>query len=521
VRGAGFALLVGLVVAGSGPALAAVPSKPNILFILADDLGYGDVHCLNPERGKIATPNLDRLAAQGMTFTDAHSGSSVCTPTRYGILTGRYAWRTRLQSGVLGGFSPPLIEPVRLTVPALLQQHGYATACVGKWHLGLTWPVKGGRQLGDNILGNAKDNVAMNSVDWTQPIQHGPTAIGFDSFFGISASLDMPPFVFLRNDRVTQVPTTEKKWLRSGPAAADFEAVDVLPALTTEAISVIKGHAERAGAGQSFFLYLALTSPHTPILPATEWQGKSGLGDYGDFVMATDAAVGQVLAALDQTGLANHTLVIFTSDNGCSPAAKVKVLESKGHFPSAQFRGYKADVWDGGHRVPLLVRWPDRVKAGARSEAIICLTDFMATAADLLGAKLPATAAEDSFSFLPELLRAGRTARDAIVHHSIEGRFAIRQGPWKLELCPGSGGWSSPKDAEARGQKLPEAQLYDLSTDIGEHQNVQAAHPEVVRQLTERLRKVVAEGRSTAGSPQRNDGAVDMFKVNRPALSGE
>ena len=277
-----------------------------------------------------------------MIFTDAHSSSSVCTPTRYGILTGRYNWRTRLQSGVLNGYSEPLIAKDRLTVPAFLKQHGYTTACIGKWHLGMDIP-KG------------------------QPspaIADGPTTRGFDSYFGISASLDMPPFAFIENDRFTEPLTTTKKWQRSGPAAASFEAVDVLPTFTRKAVEFI---GTQAKTGKPFFLYMPLNSPHTPIVPSKEWQGKSGLGAYGDFVMETDWAVGEVLAALDKAGVGGNTLVILTSDNGCSKAAGIPALQAKGHHPSADMRGSKADIFDGGHRIPFIARWPDRTKAGSRS----------------------------------------------------------------------------------------------------------------------------------------------------------
>ncbi len=475
-----------------------VPAKPNLVFVLADDLGYGDVHCLNPGGGKIATPNLDRLAAQGMTFTDAHSGSSVCTPTRYGIMTGRYAWRTRLKSGVLGGFSPPLLEAGRLTVPALLRQHGYHTACVGKWHLGMTWPRKDGGSYDDTIQGDAKDKAAMDAGNWTAPIGNGPTACGFDSYFGISASLDMPPFVFIRDDRVLAVPTTEKKWIRRGPAAADFEAVDVLPALTAEAVAYIGARAAAAKAGTPFFLYLALSAPHTPVVPSEGWKGRSGLGDYADFVMQTDAAVGQVLAALEAQGLANDTLVLFTSDNGFAPAADPDGrLRAQGHVPSAEFRGLKSDIWEGGHRVPFFARWPGHVKAGVTCDRLICLTDLMATCAELLGAALPEDAGEDSVSFLGALLETAAPApREAVVHHSISGRFAIRQGRWKLILCPGSGGWGTPTDPEAEKSSLPAVQLYDLETDRAETKNLSAEKPEEVARLRALLEKYIAEGRS-------------------------
>jgi arylsulfatase A-like enzyme len=474
--------------------------RPNVVYVLADDLGYGDVRCLNPA-GKIATPHLDRLAAAGMAFTDAHSSSAVCSPTRYGVLTGRYNWRSSLKRGVLGGFSRRLIEPDRLTVPALLKQHGYHTACVGKWHLGMDWPLKDG--------GFATDYPDGWKVDYAQPIVNGPTAVGFDEYFGISASLDMPPYVFVANDRATAVPTVEKTWIRKGPAAADFEAIDVLPALTAKAVEYI---GRRATAGTPFFLYLPLNAPHTPILPTADWQGKSGLNPYGDFVMQTDATVGRVLDALDRAGVADDTLVIVTSDNGCSPLADFPALTAQGHNPSYHFRGHKADIFDGGHRVPFLARWPGRIKPGTTSDQLVCLTDLMATCADILGAKLPDAAGEDSVSLLPALEgRAAGPLREAVVHHSIYGAFAVRQDQWKLELCPGSGGWSAPRPGRDDTSQLPPVQLYDLGSDVGETTNVQDKHPDVVARLTRLLERYVAEGRSTPGAPQRNTGEVDIW----------
>ena len=476
-------LITGLLLAALATLGAADSPKPNIVYILADDLGYGDVQCLNPQRGNIKPPNIDKLATQGMTFTDAHSGSSVCTPTRYGLLTGRYAWRTRLQNGVLSGYVQPLIAADRLTVPGLLKQHGYHTAIIGKWHLGYTIEGANKKSAGKG------DGAAMGAIT-----RDGPVTRGFDEFFGFHHARMMKS-VF-ENDRVTQ----------------KIEPVDMLPALvkrTTEHI------AERAKAAQPFFVYLALSSPHTPIVPSKEWQGKSGLGDYGDFVMQTDAAVGEVLAALDRAGVADNTLVIFTSDNGCSPAAKVDKLEAQGHFASGQLRGYKADIWDGGHRVPFFARWPGKVKAGSQSTQPICHTDLIATCTEMLGSSLPNNVGEDSVSILPALLgKATAPIRESIVHHSIAGRFAIRQGQWKLALCPGSGGWGKPGDAEAKKQGLPSVQLYDISADIAETKNVAAEHPEVVDQMTKRLNQIIANGRSTPGPKQANDVPVIVNKAN-------
>ncbi|HYT60869.1 MAG TPA: arylsulfatase [Haliangiales bacterium] len=498
--------------------------RPNIVYILCDDLGYGDVRCLNLN-GKIPTPNMDRLAASGMMFTDAHSSSSVCSPTRYGILTGRYNWRSRLKHGVLGGLSPRLIEPGRLTVPAFLKDHGYQTACIGKWHLGMDWTLKPEAEKFTDTIEKGADGWR---VDFTKPIRNGPNSLGFDYFFGISASLDMVPYTLIENDRVTTPPTVDKAFpmmlgrsgamTRAGPAAADFEAMDVLPALTRKAVNYIHQRAPNAKAGQPFFLYLPFNAPHTPIAPTPEWQGKSSLNPYGDFVMQVDGSVGQVLAALDQTVLAENTLVIFASDNGCSPEAKFDELSAKGHNPSHHFRGAKADIFDGGHRIPFIVRWPGRVKAGTTSDQLVCLTDLFATCADILDAKLPDNAAEDSVSLLPALERRDkRPLREAVVHHSVNGSFAIRQKNWKLELCPDSGGWSAPRPGSKAADELPPVQLYDLANDVGEQKNVSAQHPEVVERLTKLLEKYVADGRSTPGTAQSNTSPVAIYRAQNPA----
>jgi arylsulfatase A-like enzyme len=463
--------------------------RPNIIYILCDDLGYGDVKCLGGGRSKIPTPHIDRLAAGGMVFTEAHSGSAVCTPTRYGILTGRYCWRSRLQKGVLDGYGAPLIDKDRLTVPGFLKQHGYATACVGKWHLGMT----------------------IDEKDPHAPLGDDPTTRGFDIFFGISASLDMPPFAFIENGRFTEAPTVTKKWKREGPAAPGFDAMDVLPVLAKQASGYITA---KSKDDKPFFLYLSLASPHTPIVPTLEWQGKSGLGEYGDFVMQTDWAVGEVLAALEKAGVADNTLVIFTSDNGFAPYVGVEAIEAQGHFPSELRRGYKSDVWDGGHRIPFIASWPARIKAGGRTDQLTCLTDLMATCAEIAGADLPASAGEDSVSILPVLLgTAAKPVREAVVHHSISGAFAIRQGRWKLNLCANSGGWS-------KGTVDTPGQLYDMSKDAGERVNEYTRRPEIVAKLTALLEKYVADGRSTPGPRVKNDVPVDMTK-RRAAGNGK
>jgi len=480
---------------------AEAPVKPNIVYILTDDLGYGDVQCLNPERGKIKTPQLDKLASQSMAFTDAHGGSSVCTPTRYGLLTGRYAWRTRLQSGVLDGTNdPPLISAGRLTVPALLKQHGYATAALGKWHLGFGSELPADAKLPDKKAlkqeNGGKRPPGSLGLPVGSRIIDGPITRGFDEFWGCSNARTMSSLI--ENDKVIEF----------------IKPIDMLPRLGKRAVSYINDHAAPAKEGKPFFLYLALTSPHAPIVPTPEWQGKSGLGSYGDFVMQTDAVVGDVLAALDQCGLTENTLVIFTSDNGCSPVAGIDKLEKLGHFPSAQFRGYKADIWDGGHRVPFFARWPGKVKAGSHNPQLICHTDLMATCAELLGVTLPDTAAGDSVSILPALSGTDHAPiHEAVVHHSIHGRFAIRQGPWKLELCPGSGGWGAPGDGDALKQGLPAVQLYNVSDDVAEKHNIQADHPEIVGRLTKLLEKYIADGRSTPGVKLNNDVPINLNKA--------
>ncbi|MGC8642813.1 MAG: sulfatase family protein [Isosphaeraceae bacterium] len=492
-------LLVSVLFCSAPRGLAA---RPNIVIVLADDMGWGDAHCLNA-KGQIATPRIDRLATQGMLFTDAHSGSAVCTPTRYGVLTGRYAWRSRLASGVLNGYSPRLIEPGRLTLPQLLKNQGYRTACIGKWHLGLNWQLKEG--------GIAQGDQDAWKVDYARPYKSGPNSVGFDEFLGISASLDIPPYVFLENDHATEIPTVEKKWIRTGPAARDFEAQGVLPRLTERAVAFIERQAPRFRGGTPFFLYLAFSAPHTPIVPTKAWQGRSRINPYADFVMQTDAAVGQVIDALEKNGLASDTLLFVTSDNGCSPMADLATLKAHSHDPSAGFRGYKADIYEGGHRIPLLVRWPGHVLPGTMSDQLVGLTDLMATCAGAVGTTLPDDAAEDSVSFLPVLRgQQGSRLRESLVNHSINGSFAIRQGRWKLALCPGSGGWSFPRPGIDDVSGLPDVQLFDLAADRAETTNVQADHPEVVARLSAVLDDLVARGRSTPGPERKNARQIDV-----------
>lgn len=494
--------------------------RPNVVIILADDLGYGDLRCLNPD-GKIATPHCDRLAETGMCFTDAHTPSSVCTPTRYGLLTGRYAWRSRLKSGVLGGMSPPLIEEGRQTIAHLLAKQGYATACIGKWHLGMTWAQKPGTPPFVDAIEKGPDGW---NADFTQAIARGPTTVGFNRYFGTTASLDMVPYVFIDQDRVTGIPDTDlafpmivrdeapKNLTRKGPGLTGFTADGVLPMLTHTAVSWIS---EQAAAKKPFFLYLPLAAPHTPVAPSTAWKGKSGLSPYADFVMETDATTGAILDALDRGGVAKDTLVIVTSDNGFSPAGDLAEQLAKGHNPNFRFRGAKADLFEGGHRVPFIVRWPSTVAAGSTSTQLLCLTDLFATLAEITGEALIPNCAEDSISFLPAL-RGQISGRRDVVHHSINGSFAIRAGRWKLLLAPDSGGWSAPKPGSPAAQGLPSVQLYDLTSDLGESTNQQAEQSSIVHELITLLEQQVAEGRSTPGPVQANHGAIDIWRRRKP-----
>ncbi|WP_339712005.1 arylsulfatase [Cyclobacterium amurskyense] len=474
---------------------------PNIVYILADDMGIGDASCYNPD-GKIKTIHLDKMAENGMKFTDAHTSSSVCTPTRYGILTGRYNWRSTLKNGVLGGYSAPLISNDRFTVGKLLQKTGYYTGFIGKWHLGWDWAFKQNYENIDNL------NTILE-VDYYQPIKNGPNQVGFTYAYGFSSSLDIPPYVYIENDRVTALPdkitvnVDDKGFWREGPTAPDFEHVKVLSHLTDKAVDFI---GENSNKEKPFFLYFPLPAPHTPILPTTEFMGKSNTNMYGDFVLQVDDVVGKIVAELEKQGVLDNTLLIFTSDNGCSPKANFAELARVGHDPSQGFRGHKADIYEGGHRVPFIVQWPERISGAQTSEQIICTTDFMATVADILGQKMPENAGEDSFSFLKVLNGAMQAeVRPSVIHHSIDGRFAIRKDKWKLIAWPGSGGWTAPRSAKELAG-LPEMQLFDLSKDPSEQSNLISDYPELALSLKNEMISLIKNGRSTQGPKLSNDG---------------
>ena len=488
----GFLLLV------TASSLSVAADKPNIMLIFADDMGIDSVGALNDRLG-LKTPNLDRLAAEGISFMDAHSTSGVCSPSRYGLLTGRYHWRSRLKRGIVGQWERPLIEDGRLTLPSMLKQHGYVTQMIGKWHLGHNWPKKGG---------GFTEKLA--EIDFSGSIPGGPNAIGFDQWFGDDVP-NWPPYAWRENDRIVGTITTTSKAIGltkytgvgNGPAVKDWSLEAVLPEYANRCANMIR---KQANNDRPFFLYFAMPSPHTPIAPNQQWKGKSGISDYADFLLETDWAVGELLQALDETKQTNDTLVIFTTDNGTSPKAKFDELAAAGVHLTEHWRGNKADAFEGGHRVPFIARWPGRIQSGIRTNQVIVHTDVLKTLADIVGHTIPDNAAEDSVSLLPVLLGKDRDdpLHEAVIHHSISGHFAVRSGKWKVLFCRGSGGWSAPREPVALKQKLPPIQLYDLENDPKEKTNIADEHPAVVKRLTGILRRYVEQGRSTSGARQKN-----------------
>jgi arylsulfatase A len=486
-------------------------SMPHVVVILADDLGYGDPQCYNAE-SKIPTPHLNRLAKNGLRFTDAHTPSSVCTPTRYGLLTGQYCWRTRLKSGVLDGYSPPLIPKDRTTLASLLKQKGYATACLGKWHLGMQWTRKDGTlETLDRDEGGFRGG---DSIDFTAKMTGGPCDVGFDSYFGISASLDMPPYCWIEDDRVSPLPDGvapdhKKEMLRtqtSGASNSEFHIDDVLPTLKRRTVAKINEHFQ-ATPGKSLFLYLPLNSPHLPVAPSPSFIGKSQAGLYGDFVVETDDFVGGVMDAFTKHNALENTLIIFTSDNGglwhqwtpqeaddvagYKPTPRSEYTAGFKHHSNGALRGTKADIYEGGHRVPFLVSWPRAIPVGRVVDAPTELTDILATLADVTNQKLSDSIEHDSCSFghLLGIAANNSAKRSVLVHHSLQGLFAIRVGDWKLAEARGSGGFSSPKTVKAKTGE-PSVQLYNLANDPYETQNVAAQNPDRVEDLTKKLESI-------------------------------
>lgn len=472
--------------------------KPNIIYILADDMGYGDISAYN-ENCPFETVHLDQMCERGMRFTDAHATSAVCTPSRYGILTGRYNWRSVLKSRVIGGYSVPILEEGRTTIADLLKKEGYRTCMIGKWHLGMEFPKQDGFEEQPGFG-------ASDGVDYAGIIERSPIEHGFEYYYGISASLDMPPYIYIENNRFTEAPnhTTKgdgKQFWREGPTAPGFKHENVLDELTDKVLEKIDSYHK-----EPFFVYFAMPAPHTPILPAKKFQGKSGTNEYGDFVLHCDDVVGRINRKLEELGLLEHTMVVYASDNGCSPMVDFQELKAKGHNPSYHFRGAKADIYEGGHRIPYIVQWPEVIRAGSVTDAVVCLADFMATLAECFGVTLRDDEGEDSVSNYPLWIGEKTEVRKDIVHQSLNGSLSIRRGNWKLEMCPGSGGWSDPKPGR-EDASCPKFQLYDLQCDIGESKNVIAEHEDIAVELRGILKDYIRNGRSTPGEKQKNNGA--------------
>lgn len=459
--------------------LAIAQIKPNIVIIMVDDMGYGDPGCYNHD-SKIATPNIDSLARDGLRFTDAHAPGPLCHMSRYGLLTGEYPFRT----DVGAWRERPLIADDQMTIASLAKSQGYATAMVGKWHCGFD-----------------------ESGGYSQPLRGGPVDRGFDSYFGIRASTDIPPYFYIHDDRAVQAPTEtidansspgwspiQGAFWREGGIAPDLKLEDVTPRFTEEAVSIIEKHAQAQDPSRPLMLYLAYPSPHTPWLPTDEFVGRSQVGMFGDFVMLVDNEIGKVLKALDRNGMAENTLLIFTSDNG--PVWYDADVERFGHDSAGPLRGMKADAWEAGHRMPFIVRWPGSVSSGSTSAQTICFTDILATLADLLEVTLPEGAGPDSFSFLPVL--RGQQAENEPVRGPIvmspgsgDSMMMIRSGDWKLIRGLGSGGFSDPKRIRP-GTDQPQGQLYNLRQDLSETTNAYQENPEIVERLLAEMRQIVS-----------------------------
>lgn len=465
--------------------------KPNIIYILADDWGYGDVSCLNPD-SKIQTPFTDTVAQQGMTFTDAHSNSAICTPTRYGVLTGRYCWRGRLKSKVLGGYDDLLIEHDRPTVASLLKDAGYVTACIGKWHLGLDWYRNG------ESPGPMRSWEHDPTVDFSRPLTAGPHTVGFDYSLVIPASLDIPPYCYIENGRVIEPEmrhvdeSPRPAFWRAGPTSHGLEHETSLLEFTRRSEQFIADHC-RDKPDQPFFLYIPLPSPHTPHVPRKPFQGASACGNYGDYVVEHDWSIGQIVAAIERAGVADDTLFVITSDNGAHVRGSYgnedfDYEKHYGHRSNHIYRGQKSDAWDGGHRVPFIAKWPGVIEPGSRCDTTLCLTDLFSTCAEIAGILAP-SGGEDSISMMP-LFKGQPEAfeRPPVIHHSVTGQFAIRKGPWKLVACPGSGGWSLPD--ESVDDDKPGMQLYNIETDPSETMNIISEQSEVSRLLLAELNEL-------------------------------
>ncbi len=485
---------------------AGKPALPNILFILADDLGYGDVGCYNPE-SKVPTPNLDRLARQGMRFTDAHAGSTVCTPSRYAILTGRMTFRIGYRGVFVGVGGPCLIEKERLTLPQMLRERGYATALVGKWHLGLTFLDKQGRRVTDPGVNGVR------RVDFSRRIPDAPIHRGFDYFFGTACCPTTDwLYAWIEGDRIPVPPThlLDKSRLPKHPYSRDNRRGMIAPGYDLETVDLVflekskkwlEKHV-RTHPNQPFFLFHSCQAVHLPSFAAPAFQGKTEAGPHGDFIFEFDAIVGELLKTLDRLNVADNTIVFVTSDNGPEVTTVLNMRRDYGHDGARPWRGFKRDQWEGGHRVPLIVRWPGKIKPGSVTDQTVCLSDIMATCAALVGEQLPDGAAEDSFNIMPVLLgTASGPIRRYTLHQTIRLALAIRHGPWKYLDHRGSGG-NDYSRGRLKALALPDTapgapgQLYNLAEDPGERRNLYFERPDIVRKLKDKLEEFKASGRS-------------------------
>ncbi len=467
--------------------LGGTEELPNIIVILADDMGYGDISCYNP-KSLIPSPNMDQLAVEGIRFTDAHSPSSVCTPSRYGLLTGRYCWRTRLTKGVLLGYDEtPLIDKERMTLATLLKQKNYISACIGKWHLGLDWQTKNGYVLRNDSNKWNSDITRLNemNIDFTKSVNGGPRELGFDYFFGtLGCSTGDPPYCFIENDKTVGIPSifspaemNNQPGVVKGLMVPDWSQEEVDVRFTQKATEFIED--TQKDTKNPFFLYLALSSPHIPFLPPDFAQGKSEEGPRGDLVTVVDWSVGKIVETLEQYNLSEHTLLIVTSDNGPRKGANE-------HQSAGSFRGYKGSIWEGGHRVPFIAKWPGHIKAGTTSDQVISLTDLFSTLASLtkVNKEVIKDGGEDSHNVLPAFLGQSIEGAETQVRifHSTSGTFALRKGKWKLIE-----GKISERNPETADTAMELGELYDLATDPYEENNLWKGHPEIVIELTKLL----------------------------------
>lgn len=482
---------------------AADAAKPNVLILYADDLGFGDLGIYNPD-SKIPTPNLDRLARAGVRFTDGHSSSGICTPSRYALLTGRHHWRDF--HGIVNAFGSSVFKPERLTLPEMMQANGYKTAAIGKWHLGWDWdaikkpdakPVGSGRGAG----------FPPAAFDWSQPIPDGPLAHGFDSYFGDTV-INFPPYCWIENDRVQKAPDVmmdTRKWkpikegnweCRPGPMASDWDPYQNIPTTTRRGVDFIKS---QQASDQPFFLYFAFPAPHAPIIPNDQFDGKSKAGPYGDFVVETDDACGQLLKALEDSGQAENTVVIFSADNGPEHYAYARDQKFD-HWSSTPLRGLKRDIYEGGHHVPFLIKWPGLTKPNTVCNALVSQIDIFATLADHFGFELPKDAAEDSHDLMPLLNGTSESVRTTHVHNTKANQYAIRDGDWLLintkngYVSRRDKAWEAKHNVPADDDQPVE--LYNLVDDIGQRNNLAAEHPQRVAQMQALLKQIREQGYS-------------------------